>query len=67
MSFRPLHDRVPVQRFDAAAKTAACTIIPGTARNRHSGRRGSRQDREHGAARWTHANRKEIVIWLQKR
>jgi chaperonin GroES len=34
MKFRPLHDRVVVERIDAEAKTAGGIIIPDTAREK---------------------------------
>jgi chaperonin GroES len=34
MKFRPLHDRVVVQRIDADSKTAGGIIIPDTAREK---------------------------------
>ncbi len=34
MKFRPLHDRVVVERMDAEAKTAGGIIIPDTAREK---------------------------------
>jgi chaperonin GroES len=34
MKFRPLHDRIVVERIDAEAKTAGGIIIPDTAREK---------------------------------
>ena len=34
MKFRPLHDRVVIERIDAEAKTAGGIIIPDTAREK---------------------------------
>ena len=34
MKFRPLHDRVVIERIDAEAKTAAGIIIPDTAQEK---------------------------------
>jgi chaperonin GroES len=36
MKFRPLHDRVVVERIDAEAKTAGGIIIPDTAKEKPS-------------------------------
>ena len=36
MKFRPLHDRVVVQRIDAESKTAGGIIIPNTAKEKPS-------------------------------
>jgi chaperonin GroES len=36
MKFRPLHDRVVVQRIDAESKTAGGIIIPDTAKEKPS-------------------------------
>lgn len=38
MHFRPLHDRVVVQRIDAEEKTAGGIIIPDTAKSRRRAR-----------------------------
>jgi chaperonin GroES len=34
MKFRPLHDRVVIERIDAEAKTAGGIIIPDTAKEK---------------------------------
>ena len=36
MKFRPLHDRVLVERIDEDEKTAGCIIIPDTAKEKPS-------------------------------
>ncbi|MGB9063012.1 MAG: co-chaperone GroES [Pseudolabrys sp.] len=36
MKFRPLHDRVVVERIDADAKSAGCILIPDSAQEKPS-------------------------------
>jgi chaperonin GroES len=50
MKFRPLHDRVVIERIDAEAKTAGDIIIPDTAQEKpQQGKvtavRGARRER----------------------
>src|SRR6516164_8979986 len=40
MKFRPLHDRVVIKRIEAEEKTSGGIIIPDTAKEKTSGRRG---------------------------
>jgi chaperonin GroES len=51
MKFRPLHDRVVIERIDAEAKTAGGIIIPDTAQEEAAARQGHR--------RWTRRPRRE--------
>jgi co-chaperonin GroES (HSP10) len=44
MKFRPLHDRVVIERIDAEAKTAGGIIIPDTAQENRSRARSSPLD-----------------------
>ena len=53
MNFRPLHDRVVIERIDAEAKTAGGIIIPDTAQEKPQqgkviaiGPGGPRRDRQ---------------------
>ena len=41
MKFRPLHDRVLIKVLDSEEKTAGGIIIPDTAKEKTSRRRGS--------------------------
>ena len=43
MKFRPLHDRVVIERIDAEAKTAGGIIIPDTAQEKPQQGKGDRR------------------------
>jgi co-chaperonin GroES (HSP10) len=48
MKFRPLHDRVVVERVDADAKTFGGIIIPDTVKEKPRSGRQARPDRREG-------------------